>query len=139
MTPMQIVERLERLAKAATPGEWTILAPKKTGGAWGDPGDRAIMSGKYQIAEVFERSADGSRNGFALPSEANATYIAACSPSEILALCAAYRELADLLAVTADAMKGYIEDLEGHGACLNYDRSILLRIAAQALPPQEGK
>ena len=58
---------------------------------------------------------------------------------EVLALCAAYRELADLLAVTADAMKGYIEDLEGHGACLNYGRSILLRIAAQALPPQEGK
>lgn len=68
----------EQKAVGFTPGPWAILAPKKTGGEFGDPGDRAIMAGpRIQVAEAFQRTADGSENGLQLPSEANARLIAA--------------------------------------------------------------
>ncbi len=95
------LDELAEMAGKATKGPYYILAPKKTG--LGDAGDRAIMAGvRMQIAEVFERTADGSPNGLYLPSEDNAAYIAACSPERILALINCVRAAKEYVALFHD-------------------------------------
>ena len=97
MTPDQIVERLERLAKAATPGPYTSDEGR---GIWCH---NAKIGGVTKIFDIRGwgyltgqgHGALGLSEGDAIRQQrANGDYIAACSPSEILALCAAYRELA---------------------------------------------
>jgi hypothetical protein len=74
---MTEIDRLEELAKAATPGKWQSFYE---GG-----GDHEIVSGDIDIATATSGNAFSSNDSFEVAS-ANAAYIAACDPSTILRL-----------------------------------------------------
>lgn len=68
------ITELEKLARAATPGEWFVGDPNKLGALCG-----IYEPGEYVIADIQEDAED-------LPQEANARYIAATNPQTVLKL-----------------------------------------------------
>ena len=99
---MSSLEKLEALAKAATPGEW-IARKRGVSVACGLPNDEVtypVASCKNDISERHEQLAD-------------AAYIAAANPQAILSLLAEHRQLIERVEVLEGALRNGISETEG--------------------------
>jgi len=76
---MPTLDDLERLAKAATPGPWH----------WDEDREHLLPDGAdaYTGESVLFAAPCGYENSYPVISDEDASYIAACSPQTILALC----------------------------------------------------
>lgn len=98
------LDELERLAKAATPGEWRVISdhPVLAIGA-AHSHYRVVQTANQNNVKRYGRS----EPWHGIPSEANAAYIAAANPTTILSLITRLRDAEAALKPFADAAEAY--------------------------------
>jgi len=136
------LDEIERLARAATPGKWsvreTVINGIGYGGHWveTDHEDLIQITGSGGARSFTHRVFDRQIHD---DNEANAAYIAAANPATVLALVArlraaeaALREIADQHIGDCPASLSHITDEEWARRCYGH----LRKIALAALKPE---
>jgi hypothetical protein len=106
---MTNLDKLEALAKAATPGEWH-RSERPSGPFWHIYADHTVdgkpcLSGKQSIGTMHAENKRTGSKAYAAMFEANASFVAAANPAAILELCAEVRRLRELARLQSETVR----------------------------------
>lgn len=105
------LQRLKELALGATQGEW-----KTVDHSWSDTGIYPENGGRLAVCEIDSSVTEDTQEHYEAINDANAAYIAAACPANILPFLESYEELLALLKVSACPIcDGQGAFYDGHG------------------------